>query len=112
MSNQYHTLLSITKVATAAITANRFVSHAVGAPTGGGNVLGVSKSDAAIGALLAVDVVGTAVVTASAAIAAGAAIEVLADGRAVTRSTGVTVARALDAAAAAGDLIEVLLIPN
>ena len=55
---------------------------------------------------------GTAVVTAGAAIAKDAAVEVGTAGKAVTKSTGVTVARALQAAAADGDRIEVMLIPN
>jgi hypothetical protein len=45
-------------------------------------------------------------------IAAGGEIEVGADGKGVAKAAGVTVARALDAAAADGDVIRVVLIPN
>jgi len=109
--SQMISLLDLTETATAAVTGERFVqagAHAAAA----GRALGVSRADAAIGQLFPVTVAGTAIVTAAAAIAAGAAIEVGANGQAVTRATGVPVARALTAAAAAGDRIEVLLITN
>lgn len=112
MSKQSIPILSLPKRATAALTAERFVSPTGGLPTAGGNTLGVTRSNAAIGELTTVDILGTAVVVASAAIAEGAAIETLADGRAVTRTTGVTVARALQAATAAGQSFEVLLVAN
>lgn len=112
MSKQNIPILSLPKRATAALTADRFVSHTGGLPTAGGNTLGVSRSNAAIGDLATIDILGTAVVEASAAIAEGAAIEALADGRAVTRTTGVITARAIQAAPAAGQFIEVLLIAN
>ncbi len=109
--SQMLSLLDQTETAVAAVIGARFVhagAHAVAA----GRALGVSRADAAIGQLFPVTVIGTAIVTAAAAIANGAAIEVGANGQAVTRSTGVPVARALQAAAAAGDRIEVLLITN
>lgn len=112
MSAQSIPCLTLTVTASVALTADRFVAHGGGLPGAGGNTLGVARSDAAAGAAAPVDVLGTGVVEASAAIAAGAKIEALADGRAVTQSSGVTVARALQAATAAGQRIEVLLIPN
>jgi hypothetical protein len=105
-------LLTLSRTAAAALTAARFVSTGNGVPGAGANTLGVTRTDAASGALVAVDAVGTAVVEASAAIADGASIETTNDGRAVTKTTGIAVARALQAAAGAGDKIEVLLIPN
>lgn len=112
MGTQSISLLTLTLTAAAALTANRFVTHAGAVPAAGANVVGVTRSAAASGYATPVDVIGTAIVEASAAIAVGAAIETTNDGRAVTWSTGVTVARALQAATAAGDLIEVLLIAN
>lgn len=105
-------LLTLSIPAAAALTARRFVTHTGAVPAAGANVAGATCTDAASGALVAVDVLGTTIVEASAAIAKGAAIETTNTGKAVTKDTGITVARALQAAAADGDLIEVLLIPN
>lgn len=107
-------LLKLTLTATAAIVANRFVTGA-GAQTGAaGNALGVAETAAAIGEKLPVDVIGTAIVEAGAAIAANALVEADASGRAVTKSAGVTLGRLApgESAAAAGQLIEVILAFN
>ena len=112
MASQNISLLTLTVTATAAMAANRFVAHAGVHASAAGNALGVSRTAAAIGDVLPVDVIGTATVEAEAAIADGAALEVGTDGKAKTQSAGVTVARAVQAAANAGDLIEVLLIQN
>ncbi len=105
-------MLTLSILASAAIIAERFVNIAGAPATAAATAVGVADSDGAVGALVPTTVAGTAIVSASAAIAKGAAIEVAAGGQAVTKATGVTVARALEAAAAAGDRIEVLLIPN
>lgn len=112
MSKQSISLLTLTIIAAAALTEDRFVSATGGVPAAGANTLGVTRSDVESGKPAPVDILGTAIVEASAAIAQYAAIETTNDGRAVTKTTGVTVARALQAAAAAGDKIEVLLIAN
>lgn len=114
--SQMISVLDLTEQATAAVTAERFVQsgqHAAAA----GRALGVSRADAAIGQHIPVTVLGTAVVSAAAAIAKDALLEVAANGQAITRAVapatpGVAVARALQAAAAPGDRIEVLLIQN
>ncbi|MGN7832656.1 capsid cement protein [Pseudoxanthomonas sp. 22568] len=109
---QKTTLLALSIAATAAVLQERFVS-AAGAPAApAGNALGASETDAAIGQIFTVNAIGTAIVTAGGAIAKGAAIEVGAAGKAVTKNAGITVARALQAASADGDRIEVLLIQN
>jgi hypothetical protein len=73
----------------------------------------VARSAGAIGAYVPVDVLGTAVVEAGAAVAAGDTIKSDATGRAITWATsGAKIALALEAATAAGHFIEVLLIPN
>ena len=108
---QMISVLDVTETATAAVLGERFFNagaHAVAA----GRALGVTRADAAIGTLVPITVIGTAIVSASAAIAKDALVEVAANGQAVTRSAGVAVGRALQAAAAAGDRIEVLLFPN
>lgn len=105
--------LTLTVQAGGALTANRFVTGAGAAPSAAGRALGVTRTGATTaGDLVPVDVLGTTQVEASAAISADAAIATTNDGRAVTHSTGVVVGRALGAAAGAGSLVEVLLIPN
>lgn len=105
-------VLTLTVLAAAALSANRFVTAGGAVPAANANVIGVTRSSAGSGDLVPVDALGTTMVEASAAISAGAAIATTNDGRAVTHSTGAVVARALTAAAGAGSLIEVMLIPN
>lgn len=110
--SQKHSLFALSILAAAAFTAERFVTAAGAVATAAGNAVGVTATDAAVGELAPVDVIGTAVVTAGAAIAKGAHVEVGAAGKAVTLAAGKAVGVALEAAAADGDRIEVLLIPN
>lgn len=105
-------LLTLSVLAAAVLSANRFVTAVGAVPAANANVLGATRSSAGTGDLVPVDVLGTTMVEASAAISAGAAVATTNDGRAVTYSTGAIVARALTAATAPGQLIEVLLIPN
>lgn len=88
--------------------------QASGAPcTAGGNALGAAILPAVAGERVSVDALGTTIMIASGPIAAGALVEVAATvTKVATRSTGVAIGRALTAAAADGDQIEVLLIPN
>lgn len=87
---------------------------AAGAPaTAAGNAVGFSRVAGISGDRVPVDALGTALATAGAAISAGALVEVHTTvSQVVTKSAGVAIGRALTAAAAAGDVIEVLLIPN
>ncbi|HHA2680143.1 capsid cement protein [Stenotrophomonas maltophilia] len=107
-------LLTLSVLATAALTNSRFVSPTGGVAAAGGNSYGVTRSDAAVGQLAPVDVLGTTQVTAGGAIALGAPIQVGADGKAITADAGKIVARAAPGAKAAadGDVLEVILIPN
>lgn len=105
-------LLAIGVVATAALTADRFCTLVGAVPAGGAAGCGVAHSDAAIGDRIAVEVAGVYQVVAGAAVAINALVETDAQGRAVTKSAGTTLGRALEAATAAGDVIEVLLFPN
>lgn len=107
-------LLKLTSTATGVIVANRFVTVA-GVQTGAaGNALGVAETAAAIGEKFPVDVIGTAIVEAGAAIAAGALVEADASGRAVTKAAGVTLGRLApgEVALASGQLVEVILAFN
>lgn len=115
MSKANISLLTLTVIASATILANRFVTLA-GAPCAAAALpLGVARSDGATGDPIPVDVMGTAIVEAGAAVTAGAAIMVTTDGKALTHDNDgdkYAVGRALSAAGAAGDLIEVLLTPG
>lgn len=107
-------LLTLSVQATAALTKDRFVTAGGAVATAAGRALGVGRCDAAIGDRSPVDVLGTTVVTAGGAIAADAAVEVGAGGKAVTAASGVKVGRLApgSSAAADGDLVEIILIPN
>lgn len=113
MSAQNISLLSIPLTASGAIGANRFVTP-LGAQAGAdGNTLGVARFAAASGEKVTVDIEGTAIVEAGAAVAAGATVKSDASGRAITWvASGAKVAIALDAATAAGQMIEVYLVSN
>lgn len=104
-------LLSVTVAATGTIATARLVTPA-GAQCGAdGQALGVARVAAVSGDKIAVDVLGTAVVEAGAAITLGATLKSDSSGRAITWSTsGARVGIALSAAGAAGDMIEALLI--
>lgn len=99
--------------ATAALAANRAVSHTGGYPSDAGNALGFCTTSVASGSRASVVAGGTALATAGAAISAGALVEVDgAEGKVITKSAGVSIGRAMTAAGADGDVIEVLIIPN
>ncbi len=99
-------VLSLTAVAASTIAANRFVTPAGAQAGADANTLGVCRQAAVATDKITVDVLGTA-------IAAGATVKSDASGRAITwASSGAKVGLALEAAGAAGRLIEVLLIPN
>lgn len=113
MSKQNIALLSLSIAAVGAIVANRFVTPAGDQAVADENTLGVARSNAADGELLPVDVIGTAVVEAGAAISKGATLKSNAAGKAITWVTsGAKVAIALEAATGDGSFIEVLLIQN
>lgn len=113
MSKQAISCLALTVVASATLTAERFVTAAGAVPAADANVLGVVRQAAVSGERVTVDVLGTAIVEAGAAISAGATLKVDAAGKAITWVTsGAKVALALQAATGAGDFIEVLLIQN
>lgn len=108
-------LLTLTVVAAGALAANRFTTQAGAYPASGGLAFGVTRTGAtAAGDLVPTDVMGTAIVEAGAAFALDAQIMSDASGKAITATVGTkfALARAMGAAAAAGDLVEVLLIPN
>lgn len=113
MSQQNIALLALPLTLSGTVTADRFVT-AAGAQTGAdGNAIGVARSGGVSGEKVTTDVVGTAIVEAGAAITAGATLKADASGRAITWVTsGARLGIALQGATAAGQKIEVLLIPN
>lgn len=114
--SQQISVLNLSIKASAALVANRFVTAGGAYPSKGASAIGVTQTEAADGDYVAVDVLGTAVVEAGAAVAANAYVESDASGKAITQVVttggGIAVGVALEAASAAGDLIEVLLVSN
>ncbi len=104
-------VLTLSVVATAAHAEHLAVSMAGALSGAGAIILGITTELAVSGKQVPVVVLGTAVATAGAAVAAGAELEATAAGKLITKSTGIVVARALQAAAADGDKFEVLLTP-
>jgi hypothetical protein len=104
-------ILVLGLTATAAIAQFQPV-QASGAPAvAAGNSLGFATVAAASGARVSVAAEGTAIAIAGAAIAVGALVEVHTTvTKVVTKSVGIAIGRALTAAAADGDQIEVFLI--
>ena len=113
MPDKQTPILRLTVKATAATAANLLVTATGALSAAAGNALGPTYTAAKAGEQVAVTALGTSSVTAGAAIVAGAALQATAEGKVITRtSANPVVARALEAAAADGDVIEALIIPN
>ncbi len=113
MSKQNIPILTLTHRLTGTVAQYRFVTPAGAQAGADANTLGVARVAGVSGEDIPVDTLGTAIVEAGAAIAAGATLKSDASGRGITWVTaGAKVAIALQAATAAGEFIEVLLIPN
>lgn len=113
MSAQSYANLVLTMVATAAITACRFVTAGGTVTVADANSCGVSRSAAAIGENFAYDAGGTTIVESGAAVTVNASVKSDSTGRAIDWATsGVKLGQALQAATAAGQFIEVRLMPN
>lgn len=107
-------LLNIGLTSAAALAQYQPVQATGAAAAAGGNAVGFCQTTvAASGTRYGAVVLGTSIAIAGAAIAAGALVEVHTTvTQVVTKSAGIAIGRALTAAAAAGDQIEVLLIPQ
>lgn len=107
-------LLNLSLTSTAAIAQYQPVLASGAVTTAAGNAAGFCQvTVAASGTLYPATVLGTSKAIAGAAITAGALVEVHTTvTKVVTKSAGVAIGRALTAAAADGDEIEVLIIPN
>jgi hypothetical protein len=110
---QQRPILELPGVAAGAVTKHRFVTYAMAQAVAGDVALGVADYDAsAAGKPLNLIVMGTAKVEAGGAFAAGDLIQADAQGRAIVKAAGATNGRALQAAGAAGQFVEVLLIKS
>lgn len=107
--NGFYSIHALTVVAAAALTAERFVTLQGAVPAAGVGNVGVARTDAASGDAVTVDVAGRTTVIAGAAVAVGALVETNNAGKAITRTTGIALGRALTAAAADNDPLVVLL---
>ena len=106
-------LLTLTVAAAGAVASNRFITAAGAYPSAAAKAIGVTRTAAtAAGELLPVDALGTALAEAAGAFAKDDALELNGTGRVVVRTSGVGVARALEASTGAGVLVEVLLTPS
>jgi hypothetical protein len=105
-------ILVLTAIALAGISRGTAVGFAGTTASAGAAMLGVADTAAYVNDELAVDVIGTTSCVAGAAIAVGALIQVGADGKFITKAAGVTVGRALTAAAGDGADFSALLIPS
>lgn len=113
MSRQSIPLLTLTVALSGTVAVHRFVTAAGAQAGANANTLGVAQLAGVASDKVAVDVIGTTLVEAGAAITAGATLETDADGKAITWDTaGGKVGIALEAATGAGQIIEVLLLPN
>ncbi len=112
MSQQNVSLLSLPLLLSATVAANRFVTAAGAQVAANGNSFGAARFGGVSGERITADVIGTAIVESGAAIAANATLGSDATGRAVPWASGGKLAVALQAASTAGQMIEVLLLPN
>ena len=101
-------LLAVTIAAAVDLSRFRFADYSGNVASAGERALGVPTTDFSAGEQASIATHGEILVEAGAAIAAGAEVESDANGRAVTKTTGVGFGVARDAAGAAGEIIRVL----
>lgn len=110
MSEAYIPILTLTGSAPSAVTGNRFVGfNDAQATTAGQACKGVAYQSVTTSELYQIHAAGVTTVDSGAAVALGAAVETDNQGRAVTQSSGIALGRALEAATAANQKIQVLL---
>jgi hypothetical protein len=112
MGAQKISLLTLTLVASATITAGQFVTAAGAVATAGSPVIGVAVTDASNGDAFAVDVIGTTTLTADGPVTKGMELEVGASGKATEADEGRVVAVALEAASDGQKFEALLIVPG
>ncbi|QOK96809.1 DUF2190 family protein [Ralstonia pseudosolanacearum] len=100
--------LTVSVLAATALTRLRFVGLAGGVCAGGAKALGTAETNADAGEQAPVNTHGVLLVEAGAVIAAGTEVESDANGCAIAKNAGISNGFALDAAAAAGDVIRIV----
>lgn len=105
-------LFPVTIKAETDLIADRYVTQGGVYATPAGSGFGVTTRNETSGQFTTVSVLGTKIVTAGAAIALDAKVEIGTDGKVVTLSAGVAVGRCMQAATADGDKIEILQFLN
>ncbi len=108
MKTQQVTLTTSIVCGAAAQLKRRFTTSAGATPAAGAWCPGVVDADTDPGQQMPVNVAGIVLVTAGAAIAQDAEVQTDAAGKAITKAAGLALGRALDAAAADGDVIRIL----
>lgn len=104
-------ILQETVTAAATLTQYRGATLAGAAVSAAGNGYPCATGGVS-GDAIPVVLLGVAIGEAGAAVTAGALLEFDSSGRFITRSAGVSVARALTSASGAGSTLEVFVIPN
>jgi len=113
VSTQSIPVLTLARTLSGTVSAGRFLTVAGSQAGADVNTIGGARSSGVSGDKIPVDVLGTATIESGAAFSAGATLKSDSSGRAITWVTsGAKVALALEAATAAGQFVEVLLIPN
>lgn len=105
-------LLTLAVVLAADVGEHIAVTKAGALPAAGARIFGVLDYEGVIGDSVAADTIGTTIGTAGAAIAEDAELEVTAAGKFITKAAGIVVGKAMQAAAADGDKLEVFLLPK
>lgn len=114
MGKQYDKEHAVTVIATAAVTANRFVGFDGAHATSAGaahDSQGISETDAAIGQAFPVITEYSGVVEAGEAFAQFAFVKADANGKAITGTATDYCGRALEASSGAGAFVECLVLP-
>jgi len=104
-------ILTLSVVAAGALATARFVTAAGAYPAAGAGSRGVTRTLAsAAGDLVPMTVLGTELVESGAAVTKDGPVQSDATGRAIDKAAGITLGFAQNAASAAGQMVEVLLI--
>jgi len=105
-------ILPLSIKAVGEVSTMHFVNYSGGLAGDGDNTIGVCSVPGDDGEMITVDAVGVITVEAGGVVTAGGLIQSNADGKAVDRTTGAIVGRALDAADLEGDRVRVMLFTN
>lgn len=112
MAAGFTSVQALTIRATGNITANRGITLA-GAPAGAGVNGAIARTSGVSGDLITVDVLGTTVAEAGAALATpNIPLEFNASNQVIAATAGKVIGRTVGTASGAGELLEIFLIPN